>query len=266
MKKLLFSILAGAGMMSCAGGQSKTLVLYYSQEGSTETVAKEIASQTGWDIARIEVTPAYDGDFNQTVQRAQRENQSGQLPELVPLKVNLADYDRIFLGFPIWSGIYANPIKSLLEEADFDGKTIVTFCTFGSGGLATGTKALKDALPGATVIEGYGCRAARMDAVPAEVNRFLISGGYKEGTVAPQPDFPESKPVSESDVETFNAACSSYQFPLGTPVEVASREIEGATEYKYTVASSGFGGGSSRSTIFVIAQPGKTPEFTEVVR
>lgn len=258
MKKIMCTLLAAAGLASCTG-QSKTLVLYYSQEGSTKTVAEEIARQTGWDIERIEVTPAYDGDFNQTVQRAGRETQPDQLPALVPLKSDLKQYDRIFLGFPIWMGIYANPIKSLLKEVNFDGKTIVTFCTFGSGGLATGTQALKEALPKAKVIEGYGCRAARMSAVPAEVERFLISGGYKEGTIATMPDFSASKPVTESDVEIFNKACSSYQFPLGTPSAVASREIEGGTEYKFSV-------NNGSSTIYVIDMPGKDPEFTEVVR
>lgn len=266
MKKLMLSILAGASMLSCTGGQSKTLILYYSQEGSTETVAKEIAKNTGWDIERFDVAPAYDGDFNATVQRSQQESRSGELPALVPIKSDLSKYDRIFLGFPIWSGVYANPVKSLLNEVNLNGKTIVTFCTFGSGGLNTGTDALAKALPSSKVIEGYGCRAARMDAVPAEVVRFLVNGEYIEGEVQEMPDFSESQPVSESDVEIFNQACSSYQFPLGTPKEVAVRTIGEDTEYKFTVASSGFGGGGSSTIIYVIAQPGKTPEFTQVVR
>ncbi len=266
MKKIMLSILAAAGMLSCSGSQSKTLVLYYSQEGSTDTVAQEIARQTGWDIERFDVTPAYDGSFNETVQRSQQENQSGQIPALIPLKSDLSQYDRIFLGFPIWSGVYATPVKSLLKEVSLDGKTIVTFCTFGSGGLATGTDALRQALPGAKVIKGYGCRAARMAAVPAEVERFLIAGGYKEGSIDELPEFPASQPVTEADIEIFNAACSSYQFPLGTPSEVASRNTGDATEYKFTVAGRSFGSQSSSSTIYVIAKPGQQPEFTEVVR
>lgn len=266
MKKLMLSILAGIGMMSCSGSQPKTLILYYSQEGSTETVAKEIAKQTGWDFERFDVTPAYDGDFNATVQRTNKEAQSGAIPSLVPLKSKLSDYDRIFLGFPIWGGKYATPVQSLLNEVNLNGKTIVTFCTFGSGGLNTGTDALAKVLPSSKVIAGYGCRAARMAAVPAEVERFLVSGGYVEGVAQELPDFSELQPVSEADVEIFNQACSSYQFPLGTPKEVASRTIGNATEYKYTVASSGFGGGGSSSTIYVIAEQGKAPEFTQVVR
>lgn len=258
MKKLLFSVLAGASLLSCSDSQSKTLILYYSQEGSTETVAKEIARQTGWEIERFDVTPAYDGDFNETVQRTSRESQSGSIPTLVPLKSRLADYDRIFLGFPIWGGKFATPVQSLINTGNLNGKTIVTFCTFGSGGLNTGTDALAKALPTSNVTEGYGCRAARMAAVPAEVERFLIEGGYKEGSIEALPEFPEPQPVSEADVEIFNQACSSYQFPLGTPKEVASRAVGDATEYRFTVAG--------KSTIYVIAEPGKAPEFTQVVR
>lgn len=266
MKKLILSVLACAGMMSCTGGQPKTLILYYSQEGSTETVAMEIARQTGWDFERFDVTPAYDGDFNATVQRTSQESQSGAVPSLVPLKSKLSQYDRIFLGFPIWGGKFATPVQSLLNAENLNGKTIVTFCTFGSGGLNTGTDALAKALPTANVTAGYGCRAARMAAVPAEVERFLVSGGYVEGTTVELPDFSESQPVSEADVEIFNQACSSYQFPLGTPKEVASRTVGNATEYRFTVASSGFGGGGSSTVIYVIAEPGRTPEFTQVIR
>ena len=65
---------------------------------------------------------------------------------------NLSDYDVIFLGYPIWFGTYAMPIATLVKEQDFAGKTIVPFCTFGSGGLNTSTDALTKALPKAKVV------------------------------------------------------------------------------------------------------------------
>ncbi len=57
------------------------------------------------------------------------------------------------------------PIAGLLKKADFAGKKVVTFCTFGSGGLQSSTEALKTALPDAEVTAGYGVRGVRMDAV-----------------------------------------------------------------------------------------------------
>jgi hypothetical protein len=99
------------------------------------------------------------------------------------LKKKIANYDIIFLGYPIWFGTYANPIITLVKEQDFAGKTIVPFCTFGSGGLNTSSDALKKALPKATIKKGYGVRTARVNAAAKELDRFLKENGYKKGSV-----------------------------------------------------------------------------------
>ncbi|MBR6885079.1 MAG: NAD(P)H-dependent oxidoreductase, partial [Prevotella sp.] len=191
-------------------------MLYYSETGTTKTVAQELQKQLGADIESIEAVEPYSGDFQKTMQRGQREMQSGETPALKPLKKKIADYDVIFLGYPIWFGTYAMPIATLVKENDFAGKTIVPFCSFGSGGLNTSTDALKKALPKAKVVEGYGVRTARVAAVAKEVDRFLKENGYKEGTVEKLPDYSEQVPVTDEDKAIFDAACSSYQFPLGT--------------------------------------------------
>ena len=174
----------------------------------------------------------------------------------------------IFLGYPIWGGVYASPIASLLKEQDFAGKTIVPFCTFGSGGLNTSTKALMQALPKATIMNGYGVRAARVTAAGKELNRFLIENTYKQGTISPLPEYSAQKPVTEADKAIFDAACSSYQFPLGTPVTVGKRTTDESNDYKFSVKSRGFDGKEATSTIYVTVgkAEGAKPEFTEVVR
>ncbi|MDE5570589.1 MAG: hypothetical protein K2I86_00800 [Prevotella sp.] len=82
------------------------------------------------------------------------------------------------------------------------------------------------------------------------------------------PDFSEQKPITEDEKAIFDAACGSYQFPLGTPVTVGSRSIEEGTEYKYTVAAKGMDGSDVMTTIYVIdsKEDGAKPEFTQVVR
>ena len=198
-------------------------------------MAEELQRQLGADIERIEAVNPYDGDFQATIERSGAEMKSGELPAIQPLKVNLADYDLIFIGFPVWFGTYAMPVATLVAENTFEGKTVVPFCTFGSGGLNTSTDALRKALPKADIRQGYGVREARMTAAPKELNRFLIENGYKEGTVTPLPDYSPQQPVTEADVAIFNAACSDYQFPLGTPLTVGSRETDESTDYKFTV-------------------------------
>ena len=248
--------------------KQKTLVLYYSQTGTTQTVAEELQKQLGADIERIEAVVPYDGDFQATIQRGGDELRSGEVPELKPIQANLADYDVIFIGYPIWFGTYARPIATLVKENDFAGKTIVPFCTFGSGGLSTSTEDLKKALPDADIRPGYGVRSARVAAAAKELDRFLKENGFKEGDVAPLPDYSEQQPVTEEDSLIFDAACSGYQFPLGTPQTVGKRQTEESTDYMFTVKSRGFNGEEGTSTIYVTVgnEAGAKPEFTEVVR
>ena len=267
MKKTLLSMAVMATILTGCTKQ-KALVLYYSQTGTTQVLAEELQKQLGVDIERIEAVNPYDGDFQATIQRGGEELKSGEVPEIKPIQANLADYDVIFIGYPIWFGTYAMPIATLVKENDFAGKTVVPFCTFGSGGLNTSTENLKKALPKADIRQGYGVRQARIEAAPTELERFLVENGFKEGNVAPLPAYSEQHPVTAEDSLIFDAACSDYQFPLGTPQTVGKRQTEESTDYKFTVKSRGFNGEESTSTVYVTVgnEYGAKPEFTEVER
>jgi V8-like Glu-specific endopeptidase len=160
------------------------------------------------------------------------------------------------------------PIATLVKENDFAGKTVVPFCTFGSGGLNTSSDALKSALPKAKIQPGYGVRTARYTAAEKELDRFLKENGYKKGTIAKLADYSAQQPVTEAETAIFNAACSSYQFPLGTPVTAGKRTTDDSTDYKFTVKSRGMDGTEATSIIYVTVgkEEGAKPEFTEVVR
>ena len=274
MKKLILSLAMVAGMTTACTQQkaaentNRQLVLYYSENGSTKAVAEELQKQLGADIEAIEVVEPYSGDFQATIERSNKERESGQTPALKALKSNLADYDTIFLGYPIWFGTYAMPIATLVKEQDFEGKTIIPFCTFGSGGLNTSTADLEKAFPKAHILKGYGVRAARVTKAAKELDRFLIENGYKEGTVEKLPEYSAQQPVTDEDKAIFDAACSDYQFPLGTPETVGKRETSESVDYQFTVKGKGMNGEETTSTIFVTVgkEEGAKPEFTEVVR
>ena len=280
MKKLLLSMaMITAITASCTNRQAQNtnsqtentnrqLVLYYSETGSTKAVAEELQKQLGADIEAIECVNPYSGNFQETIQRSGQEREKGETPALKPLTKQIADYDVIFLGYPIWFGTYAMPIATLVKEQDFAGKTIVPFCTFGSGGLNTSSDALMKALPQATIKKGYGVRTARVAAAEKELDRFLKENGYKEREVSPLPDYSAQEPVTEDDKAIFDAACSDYQFPLGTPETVGKRATDDSNDYKFIVKGKGMNGEESTSTIFVTVgkAEGAKPEFTEVVR
>ena len=159
MKRILLFAATLLLAFSCAPKKAdapKALVLYYSQTGTTEKVALAIAEKTGADVEAIVVVNPYDGDYNATIQRGLQEMQSGTYPELQPLKSDLAQYDVVFIGYPVWFGTYAPPIETLLATADLKGKKVVPFCTFGSGGIDTSSKAIAAKLTESEVLPGYG--------------------------------------------------------------------------------------------------------------
>lgn len=246
--------------------QDSTLVVYYSQTGATKAVAEEIQRLLGCDIAAIEAVNPYDGDYDATIQRWRKEIEDSVKVEIKPLSVNLDDYKTVFLGFPIWGGTYALPVATFIADNSLDGKKVVTFATFGSGGIDSATSDLANAQPGAEVVRGYGVRNARIEKAPAEIERFLIANGYIEGEIEPLPDFVASPSVSEEDLKVFNEACGSYKFPLGTPVGVATRVTPNGKDYKFDVKSQTPDGKESSSTIYVTVPTDSAPEFIEVIR
>lgn len=258
-----------ATMVSCTTKQSttnettqtKSLIVYYSQTGATEQVANILKQETGADMELISAVKPYDGDFQQTIARCQEEMAAGTMPELNAMQKSVADYDTIYLCYPVWFGTYASPMGSFIQNTDLKGKVVIPCCTFGSGGLNTSSDNLKAAQPNATIIPGYGVRNARIAAAASEVKQFLVNAGIVAGQKVVLPEFSEQKAVTPADTEVFNAACSSYSMPLGNPVTVGSRSIENGTEYLFTVDSNG-----ASAQIYVNAIEGQTPEFTQVVR
>lgn len=258
MKKFITAIAALAALVSCSSEKSKVLVLYYSQFGSTEQVAKEMAAQLGADLAPFDVTTPYDCTYQETIERCMAERAQGFVPELAPLSVDLSAYDVVFLGYPIWFGTYAPPVAALLNTADFSGKTIVPFCTFGSGGLNVSMADLKAALPSADIREGYGVRTARVSKAPAEIKAFLVNGGFVKGNAEVLEPFSAQADVTVEQSVIFEMACSSYSMPLGNPVSCGSRPVKGGVEYLFTT--------DAGSQIYVLDLEGSNPEFTQVLR
>ena len=272
MKKIL--LLAAVLILAASCAQKKTakyLVLYYSQTQTTQAVAEAIANTLGADIEAIECVVPYDGDFQATIQRGQKEMAEGTLPELKPLGVNVKDYEVIFLGYPIWFGTYAPPIASLIASGDLNGKKIVPFCTFGSGGLDSSVKDLKAKLPDSEILPGYGVRTARIDAVPAEVERFLKGAGLLAGEFSPLPDFSETRPVTEEESAIFDTAVGTYPMISAKAAEVASRAVPGGMEYIFTAQDTPRGPVAEEAPahfikVYVLAEDGKEPVFTQVLR
>ena len=255
------------------GKAPKVLVLYYSQTSNTKAVAEEIATRLKSDIEEITLVEPYDTAFQATIERCKADREKGITPEINPLKSDIADYDIIFLGYPIWFGTYAPPIATLLDKVDLSGKKVVPFCTFGSGGLESSGQDLFERLPNTEILPGYGVRAARMDAMPKEVGEFLAASLFCDGKFDMPEPFPEQHPVSAEEEAIFDAAVNGYPMLNAKATTVASRTIQDGegTEYLFTAMDmprekKADMPPASEIKVYVIVEKGKTPEFTKVVR
>lgn len=274
MKRMLALAAALVAVVACGPKKEtpKVLVLYYSQTGNTKVVAEEFATRLGADIEAIEAVNPYDGDFAATIERCQKEREKGLIPEIKLVKADIAAYDYIFLGYPVWFGTYAPPVAFWLNEVNLKGKKVVPFCTFGSGGLDSSVRDLEAKQPEAVILPGYGVRAARMAAVPTEVDQFLKENGFVEGEFVKLEDFPEQQPATEEESAIFTAAVKDYPMLAGAQAStVASRAIPGGVEYLFTAAQQPREGAPADfkmrdMKVYVTVVEGEAPVFTQVVR
>lgn len=271
--KIIKTMLAVAAAMvaTVSYGQNsdtqKILVLFYSQTSNTKTVAQEISTRLGADMEEIMLVKPYDGDFQATIGRCMEERKQGITPEIKPVAADITKYDVIFMGYPIWFGTYAPPIESFLNKVDLQGKKIVPFCTFGSGGLDSSIKELTEKQPKAHILPGYGVRAARMAAVPKEIDQFLKASGFLKGEFFKPEAFPAPHEVSEAEAAIFDAAAGDYPMIHAKAKTVTSRTIPGGTEYLFTAVDQNPNMlPAGEMQVYVTVLEGEAPVFTQVVR
>lgn len=125
----------------------KKLVAYFSATGVTKKAAEQIAKQAHADLFEIKPAVPYvpaDLDWTNKQSRSSREMNDAEFrPEIAEKLSNMAEYDIIFLGFPIWWYIAPTIINTFLEQYDFSGKTIIPFATSGGSGMGRTVEQLK---------------------------------------------------------------------------------------------------------------------------
>lgn len=272
IKMMAFALVAMIAAASCGQKKEapKVLVLYYSQSDNTKAVAREISTALGADLEEIVPVEPYNGTYDETIQRCIREREEEILPKIQPVQADISAYDVVFIGYPVWFGTCALPMLSCLNEIDLSGKKVVPFCTFGSGGLFSSAADIAKKQPEAEVLPGYGVRAARMMAMPEEVDQFLKANGFLEGDYVKLEEFPETHAVSEEESAIFDAAVEGYSMLSATASKVASRKIPGGTEYQFIALTAPRQATPESKmveiTVYVTVKDGEAPVFTQVVR
>ena len=137
---------------------SKKLVAYFSASGVTAQVAKKLAEAVGADLFEIAPKVPYtkaDLDWMDARSRSTVEMKDpGSRPELAAALPDAADYDTVYVGFPIWWYVAPTIVNTFLESIDLSGKTVVPFATSGGSGIDGATRSLQSHCPQAKWVQG----------------------------------------------------------------------------------------------------------------
>ena len=137
----------------------KPLVAYFSATGVTAFVAKKLAEAAGADLYKILPEVPYTSEDlnwqNKQCRSSKEMHDRASRPAIADKNADIAAYDTIFLGFPMWWYIAPTIINTFLESYDFSGKTIVLFATSSGSGFGDTAKHLKSSVASDTrIVEG----------------------------------------------------------------------------------------------------------------
>ena len=134
------------------------LVAYFSASGNTAALANKLAAAAGADICEIRPAVPYTKDdlnwMNKQSRSSVEMSDKSSRPAIADTAVNIAKYDTVYIGFPVWLYIAPTIINTFLESADFSGKKIILFATSGGSGFGKAVENLKASAPGADITEG----------------------------------------------------------------------------------------------------------------
>lgn len=167
MNRILLVIMAAVGisLTACARKTesksmdgAKILVAYFSATGTTESVAEKIADATDGRLYEIVPEKEYtsaDLNWNDDSSRSSVEmNNPESRPSLGGSPVDVAAYDVVFIGYPIWWDQAPRIINTFIESHDLKGKTVIPFATSGGSGISNSVEVLKNTYPELNIKEG----------------------------------------------------------------------------------------------------------------
>ena len=130
---------------------SKTLVAYFSATGTTKAAAQQLAKEKNADLFEIAPEVAYtaaDLDWRDKQSRSTIEMKDrSSRPAIKGTCANIADYDTVWIGFPVWWYTAPTIINTFIEAHDLTGKVLNVFATSGGSGVEGSAKDLRKAYP-----------------------------------------------------------------------------------------------------------------------
>lgn len=159
-RRMLLTALAGLTLANISpasaafgsvNGQNngRILVVYFSRSGNTRVIAGVIHRSLQTDLVEIEPASPYPEDYFQTVTQAKNERERGIKPVLKKSVSDIARYQTVYLGFPIWGTSVPPVVQSFLNTHSLADKLLVPFITHGGYGAGDSEDILASLAPGA---------------------------------------------------------------------------------------------------------------------
>lgn len=264
LRNLLLSAVAVL-LTACSSGQTgnKSVIVYYSQTGTTAKVAEQFIANLNADVIELKCEVPYPDDYMATIEESRDECKNSTGRALANGKLDLAQYDTIYLGFPIWYGTYAPPIVTFAKENELAGKNVVLFCTYGSGGRLAGERNFKEMCPETNVLGSFGIAARQIDNAADEVKAFIEN--MKNPSQQKLGAFSESRELTEEDMEVFTKATADYAYLGLTAVSVSTQVVAGLN-YLFTCTSNGPDGQQSSCQVLIFKPLQGDPVLKSVER
>lgn len=161
-------------------GGKKVLIVYFSHTGNTRIIAEYIHNAIKSDLIEIKTTNSYTDDYDTLLAQIREEVASSYRPPLSMQIEDIASYDLIFVGYPIWVETAAPPIRTFLTMHNLAGKTIVPFCTSGTSSAEASYRLVRSLSPQSTVLEGIQIRRGTYDTAHKRVLEWLQKIGVVE--------------------------------------------------------------------------------------
>ena len=156
---------------------NQVLITYFSASGVTARVAQEMAEAIGadlYEIAPAEIYTSADLNWMNKKRRSSVEmNDPACRPAIAKIAENMAQYDTVFIGFPIWWYVQPRIIDTFLESYDFTGKTLIPFATSGGSGIGKAEKSMQTMVPNANWKKGALLHSGTSAAWAKEVIKQL---------------------------------------------------------------------------------------------
>lgn len=159
-----------------SSNSSNTLVVYFSQTGTTAEIGNTIADILKADKYEVKAEKPYtkeDLNYNDSSTRATVEQRdSSARPEIKGELPDLSKYDTVYIGYPIWWGQAPKIMYTFVEKCDLSGKKIVPFCVSAQSDIGDSARILEEVSKGkADWREGRRFSAgASKDAISKWVN------------------------------------------------------------------------------------------------